>query len=44
MLLGSVFGILAIRRGEAKLGAVGVALSILLGIISWAAAVHMVSA
>ena len=44
MLLGSVLGVLAVKRGEVKLGAVGLALSILLGITSWAAAVYVVPA
>lgn len=33
MILGVVFGALAIQRGETGLGAVGVILSILLGIV-----------
>ena len=35
MVLGSVFGILAIRKGEVRLGAVGLVLSILFGILSF---------
>jgi hypothetical protein len=33
MVLGPVFGVLAIRRGEVRLGAIGLASSILFGIV-----------
>jgi hypothetical protein len=32
-ILGSVFGVLAIRRGEVRLGSIGLLLSIIFGII-----------
>jgi hypothetical protein len=44
MVLGLVFGILAIRRGEARLGAVGLVLSIPLGLLGWVAAGNRFSA